>query len=409
VDKLTLTDEQEHAVRVMTTERIGCVTGGPGTGKTTCLGHAQSALEHANRAYVLCAPTGKAARRMAEQSGVAAYTIHRLLGWQGDGKFTYNANNPLPYDTIICDEASMIDIRLLGALFSAIDLDTTSVMFMGDVDQLPPVGAGCPFRDLIWTYEGTDQLPIVRLTIPQRQAEGSWVANNAPHILTGGYDLDLEDQEDFIWAEVRNPVNIGPTVLELFDEINDPDNIQVLTPTKIQHAPGSTVELNKLLQDKLNPGTGGWNVYKQMLREGSRVMQMKNNYNIHRFNGEVGKIVGLNEQSMVVDYADQYTAIDTTSTTKYTQADAQELQLAYAATIHKSQGSEFDHVIVIMHSKQPRQLLSRQLLYTAITRAKKAVYLVGDQKGLDLACSNNKAISRKTLLVDKMETLRVNG
>lgn len=395
MDSIQLDSNQLQAVSMAASEPISLITGGPGTGKTTCLRAIITELGLKGRYYALCAPTGKAARRMSESTGSSAHTIHRLLNYSPLEGFRYNRYNQLPYSAIIVDESSMIDIYLMAVLLEALDRDQATVTFIGDADQLPPVGQGCPFRDLITTYEHANTLPVKRLLTPYRY--DNWVAENAPRILAGEeIDLNSKPDFDFYQMETGDGPHLPGVVVDLVKQINDPDNTQVLTPTKQPHYVGSTVELNRVLQDAINPGkNSGWELNGAPIRVNSRVMQTRNNYTIGRFNGEVGKVVKIDKALLMVQYDN--------GITPYDFGTAKDLQLSYAATIHKSQGSEFDFLVIVLHSNQPTMLLTRQLFYTAITRAKKAVYIVGDEKGLNRARFNTDDTRRRTLLTERLK------
>lgn len=395
-----LDEKQQFAVQLLLSAPISFITGGPGTGKTTCLATAVQRLEALGRSYVLCAPTGKAARRLSEATNRSAYTIHRLLGYKKDEDNDLDSLQEITSSVVIVDESSMIDLQLMYNLLSKIDLNVTSIAFIGDADQLPPVGQGCPFQDLVKLVEHVKQgtrAPFVRFQKVYRQGEGSWVANNAPRVLHGeGLDLETKPDFEFYLMDTKDGPHIPGVVVDVMKEIDDFDNTQILTPTKQTRSVGSTIELNRVLQKAIvSMKSKSWKlVNDEQVFVGSRVMQTKNDYSIDRFNGEVGKVIRITSDNLVVAYDN--------GATEYDGETAVNLQLAYATTIHKSQGSEFDYVILVLHSRQPKTLLTRQLLYTAITRARKGLYIIGDELGLGYACANTHDTRRCTLLNSKL-------
>ncbi len=393
--EIILDDVQREAVRLIESAPIGVVTGGPGRGKTTILKEALTNLHD----YELAAPTGKAARRMSEATGREARTIHRLLGWTPKG-FTYGSGLgqvPLNTDVVLIDESSMVDIKLGASLMSALG-NHTRIIFVGDADQLPPVGPGALFRDLI----ASTRVPVVRLDKLYRAAAESWVCRNAPKILQG-QPLETEDIHDFSWYQIGDgdAENISQVVLDILKEqmaAGVPlDSMQVLTPMKIRE--GGTREINAKLQPTLNARGikgPGWKLWDDMtIYVADRVMQTKNNYELNVFNGEVGTVYSVDKHELVVKF-------DSDAVVTYTHEHARALQLAYASTIHKFQGSEIDDVIVVCHSSQ-HNMLTRQLFYTAITRAKRRVFLVGDKKGLQTALRTSRDEQRKTRLVARIQ------
>lgn len=393
--EIVLDAVQQQAVRLIESAPIGVVTGGPGRGKTTIL---KEALTHLT-SYELASPTGKAARRMSEATGRPARTIHRLLGWTPQG-FTHGSGldqTPLDTDVVLVDESSMLDIRLGSALMSALG-NRTRIVFVGDADQLPPVGPGAVFRDLI----ASAKVPVVRLEVLYRAAAESWVCRNAPKILKGE-PLETKDIHDFSWYQIGEDdgEHISDVVLQVLKEQlaghATLDTIQVLSPMKIRD--GGTRELNAKLQPAVNARGvkgPGWKLWDDMtLHVADRVMQTRNDYLLGVFNGEVGTVARIEAHELVVKFdSDVYVT--------YSREQARALQLAYACTIHKYQGSEVDDVIVVCHSAH-HHMLTRQLFYTAITRAKKRVFLVGDAKGLATALRTSRDEQRKTRLVARIQ------
>jgi exodeoxyribonuclease V alpha subunit len=393
---ITHDPEQLRAIELMLTAGVGVVTGGPGTGKTSTTKTALDHLDARGVKYALCAPTGKAARRMSEATGRPATTIHRLLEWQRGG-FTRDRHHQLIEDAIIIDESSMLDVFLASSLLSAIDFNRTRAIFVGDANQLPPVGPGAFFRDLI----ASAIVPTVRLLTLHRAAQESWICRNAPKVLAGS-GVELEDCKDFEWWQL--PTNsaeyICKTVVDLVTKLRDEgvplDEIQVLTPMK--ERAGGTKPLNKALQEVLNPrgkGVPALHAFDQDIYRGDKVIHTQNNYQLGVMNGELGYVLGdVEHQGLRVRFADDVVV-------KYSAKDARDLQLAYALTIHKCQGSEFKHCIVVCHSEHSH-MLTRQLFYTAITRAKEKVYVVGDEHGMKKALATIHDSQRKTLLQQRL-------
>lgn len=395
---MQLDPSQERAVQLVCTAPFAILTGGPGTGKSTCLRVALDRMDAMNQTYALASPTGKAAKRMTEATGRPASTIHRLLGFGRDG-WAYHAGNTLPFSCIIIDECSMLDLELGDALADAI-ADTTRIIFVGDANQLPSVGPGRILADLV----ESDAVPVARLTQVHRAAAESWICRNAPKVLAGE-PLELADCPDFHFVEVDDASDAGRAVAELVAK-EEFRGAQVLCPQK--NTACGVEELNAQLQQKLNPPRepeDEWLIapktaYARTLRKGDRVIQQKNNYKLVAssglmgvFNGEVGDVVGVSPQMLTVDFGDRRVGYD--------KASAGDLQLAYALTVHKSQGSEFSWVICVVHSSHTH-MLSRHLFYTGITRAKKGVIIVGNRKGLSVATSAKEPPKRNTALVERM-------
>lgn len=382
--------------------KVVIITGGPGVGKTTLVQAIVRALAAKRMRIALAAPTGRAAKRMAELSGREAKTIHRMLEFDpGTGGFRRKERNPLEIDALIVDETSMLDVQLMAQLLRAIPKGALLVL-VGDVDQLPSVGPGCVLRDLI----ESDTLPVYRLTEVFRQAAGSLIVRNA-HAVNEGLMPELgarfETGGDFFFVNAEDPVRTADLVRRLlqeaiprrfgFDPLRD---IQVLTP--MQKGDIGARSLNATLQAALNPpGPGkaqvehwGWTY-----RTGDRVMQMENNYDKDVFNGDVGRIVKVDaaEGEVLVRYDDRDVSYDVN--------ELDEVSLAYAVTVHKSQGSEYPCVVVPVHT-QHYVMLQRNLLYTAITRGKKLVVLVGTKKAVALCVRNGEAQRRCTSLAQRL-------
>lgn len=391
---VSLDSSQHAAVNLITTARIGIVTGGPGTGKTTCLGHALDVLDAAGTKYELAAPTGKAARRMLEATGREARTIHRLLEWRGT--WQRHRLNPLGTDVVIIDESSMIDIELFAALLDAIDPEHTRLILIGDADQLPPVGPGRPFGDLV----DHALVPIARLTTLHRSAQDSWVCANAPRVLAGELPT-LGTQPDFEFVDVPDAADIMPAVrawvTEHLPRKAGAGDAQVLIPQRKGVA--GVQAANALLQAAHNPPKpdAPWMklTAETTLRAGDRVIHTRNDYDLGVFNGEVGEVVSIAGGKVSVDLGRDAGPV------VYTLEQAHALQHAYALTVHRAQGSEFPWVIVVCHSTHSHSL-SRQLFYTAITRGKRGVVLVGNRTGVRLAINANRPPQRNTTLAERI-------
>lgn len=441
--EIVLDPSQEKAVELVCSAPFGVVTGGPGCGKTTCLRFALDRLDERGASYRLAAPTGKAARRMREATGRAASTVHRLLEFgpdelTGELGFRRNARRPIDADLVVVDESSMLDVRLADALTAAIDQQRTRLVLVGDANQLPSVGPGRVFGDII--AAGT--VPVAQLTTLHRAAAETWVCSQAPVILSG-HVPDLAERRDFLWLERADRGQALEALLEVvFRELPArgaaPADIQVLIPMRV--GPAGCALANKRLQALLNPerdndpqpwvvGTGD---DARTLRLRDRVIQTRNDYQLEVANGEVGEVeaihheptpcpacngTGMREAAdweqtpscepcggkgkrppcLVVRYPDD--AGDRRVT--YGKGDVYALDLAYALTVHKSQGSQWPWVVMLCHSTHTK-MLTRQLLYTGITRAQKGVALIGDQKGIAAAVKNVADAQRNTWLAQEL-------
>lgn len=392
--------DQQTAIRQAGQSGLLIITGGPGTGKTTVLNAILEVLGRLQLKCLLAAPTGRAAKRLSEVTGEEASTIHRLLEAginpdTGDMEFARDENNPLKADVVIVDEMSMVDISLLHSLLRAVPMGKRMIL-VGDADQLPPVGPGFPLRDML----RSGALPKVELTEIFRQAQQSLIVMNA-HRINHGEMPELKDvTHDFFFMRRKSEEEVSSLIRDLCAErlpkrMGIPaDQIQVLSPTR-KGAVG-TVSLNKMLQNALNPADGRKKekAYGDTLfREGDRVMQIKNNYDIMWkkqdasavgtgvFNGDIGNIsfIDLNNETMTVVYDDREVEYD------FTQLG--ELELAYAMTVHKSQGSEYRAVILTCWNGSP-YLLSRSILYTAITRARDLLIIVGREETVAVMTNN---------------------
>ncbi len=421
--KIMLSDEQRFAVKSTLMGNITIITGGPGTGKTTIINVLVRIFHRLNMTTALAAPTGRAAKRMEETSGESAMTLHRLLEYvysedTDEMRFGRTDEHPLDEDVIIVDEASMIDIMLMDGLLNAIKTGTI-LIFTGDADQLPPVGAGNVLRDMI----SSEYIYTVRLKEIFRQAQDSRIATNA-HLInigefpeTGSSDSDFfiieRYNEDDIVEEIKGLV--GGRLERYYDFVSGAEDIQILTPTK-RGMLGSP-SLNSILQEIVNPYKDDEEEIKigaRTFREGDKVMQLKNDYRTEWkdiddfstgqgiFNGDMGRVesVNLPERSMLVRSDERLIT--------YEGEMFDEIDLAYAVTVHKSQGSEFPVVIIPMWNVPP-MLMTRNLLYTAVTRGKKLVIIVGDPKYLQWMISNNRADGRFTGLKDRLASMDILG
>ncbi|MBE2232650.1 MAG: ATP-dependent RecD-like DNA helicase [Anaerolinea sp.] len=399
---LRLTAQQQAAVRTALTERVTVMTGGPGTGKTTCTLAIIRLLDAARRSYVLASPTGRAAKRLGEATGREAKTIHRLLEWSpgGAGGFTFQRNeeNPLDVDMVIVDEASMLDLLLTNHLLKAIP-PGAHLLLVGDIDQLPPVGAGNVLRDVI----DSDAAAVVRLDVIFRQAAGSFIIENAHRINRGQMpEWRPEQSQDFFLFQTDDPERAAELVVEIVQEriprkFGIPAHeIQVLSP--MHRGAVGVAALNERLQAALNPPAAGKperRIGGRIFRLGDRVMQMRNNYDKDVFNGDLGQITALDlvEQTLAVRIDER--------TVPYDFLELDELVHAYAVSVHKSQGSEFPAVVVPI-TTQHYMMLQRNLLYTAVTRARKLVVLVGAPRAVAIAVNNNRIADRYSALAERL-------
>jgi exodeoxyribonuclease V alpha subunit len=397
-----LDPRQRDAVAAICTAAIAIVTGGPGTGKTSCLRAALDALDvewstsgrpgFADRPYALCAPTGKAAKRIEESTGRSATTIHRLLAYKPGLGFTYNRHNPLGCAVVIVDEASMLDIELAAALLRALSAHTRLIL-VGDVNQLPPVGPGQPFADLV----AGGQVPTVRLQTLHRSAAHAWISSSAPLVLEGQMP-PLETRTDFDYVRVRSVATVLQSVRRVMEPADMQAQCQVLIPMREGNA--GTTQANIVLQavcnsEPLEAGELTITRDKHVIRRGDRVIQTRNNYDLGVFNGEIGQVEEITTADVIVQFADARAAY------QRSRGDDQALELAYALTVHKSQGSEFPWVLVVVHSTHTI-MLNRRLFYTAITRAKQGVVLVGDDAGIERALGTGFTRTRMTTLNERI-------
>lgn len=396
--EIHLNENQQMGVMTALQNKITLITGGPGTGKTTLLKKLLSVLDQEKVSYKVAAPTGRAAKRITEGTGRYASTIHRLLEFDvSTMRFTHNENNALKLQYLIVDETSMIDVFLAHSLVKAVPLNA-HIIFIGDHDQLPSVGAGNFLKDML----GSGTFATVYLTEIFRQAQDSLIVINAHRVNKGEFPTPFlpEARKDFLFIKEDNPETIIDHLKRvLFIELKKHGigvhDAQILVP--MNRGAVGTFALNHHLQALLNPGqkpslTRMGTVYK----EGDKVMQIRNNYDKHVFNGDLGYItsIDLDEQIMMVSFGD--------NDVEYEVSELDELVLAYATTIHKSQGSEYAAVIIPIFM-QHFTLLQRNLIYTAITRAKKLCIIIGQTRALAMAIKNDKTVKRITLLQDFLQ------
>ena len=395
-DGLELAPAQIQAVELVATSKVLVLTGGPGTGKTTVTRRILRLLEEGGLKVGLCSPTGRAAKRLSEASGREAKTIHRLLGFQpGERQFKKGYDDRLEVDALIVDEASMIDVVLMNALLRALP-DHARLVLVGDIDQLPSVGPGNVLRDVI----DSAQVPVVRLTQIFRQAQKSHIIRNAHRINSGEMPIvENHADADFYFLQEGDPERVVELVEELcatrlpsyrgWDQRAD---IQVLAP--MYRGETGALNLNQRLQQRLNPHGQVHRHREAEFRVGDKVMQVKNNYDKGVFNGDIGTVERLDAEKQVLYVRFDYTL-------EYDQVDLDQLTLAYAISIHRSQGSEFP-VVVLPLTTQHYVMLQRNLLYTAITRAKQMIVIVGTPKALKLAIANDKVAQRYTTLKERL-------
>lgn len=418
INDITLHPTQKEAISMALNSGAVVITGGPGTGKTTIIKCIIYLLERMGTTYSLAAPTGRASKRMSEATGRNAATIHRLLEFNkaSDSTFVYNERNPLPQDVYIVDEVSMADEFIFNALLRAMPR-SSKLILVGDKDQLPSVGAGSVLADIIQS----ELMPVIALSHIYRQAEDSFIVTNA-HIINKGVMPEPDKRSsDFFFDYQTDPnVALEHTIQfctkRIVNYLNvTPDDIQVLAPLKKGEI--GVIALNKALQSALNPSSyvkKEITVGQTVFREGDRVIQISNNYDIiwervdgdtstngeGVFNGDIGKIVAINkgEMSVTVRFEDGRVAV-------YPPENLDQLSLAYAVSVHKSQGSEFKVVILVVERYNP-MVLSKNLLYTAVTRAKNMVVLIGGRETYEKMAKNKYTERRMTALVEFINQYR---
>jgi exodeoxyribonuclease V alpha subunit len=386
---IELSTEQRRAVKMALTNKVTVLTGGPGTGKTVTVRTIIAALEAMRRRYALCAPTGRAAKRLSEAADRPAKTVHRLLEYSPQHGFQRNEEHPLEVDCLIVDEASMLDLLLTNRLLKAID-PAAHVLFVGDVDQLPSVGAGDLLRDII----ASQRVAVVRLTEIFRQAADSGIVVNAHRINRGQFPV-VNEFEDFYYFSKEDPQAAAELLVDVVGRriprkfgLDALDEIQVMAP--MYRGACGVSNLNEMLQTSLNPPSprkqekrlGG-----RVFRVGDKVMQTRNNYDKDVYNGDIGRVTRIDpvEQTLTVRIDDRPVTYD--------WAELDELVHAFAISVHKSQGSEYPAVVTPILT-QHYLLLQRNLLYTAVTRAKQLVVLIGTRRAIWIAVKNDKVSER---------------
>lgn len=397
--KIEFSEKQKEAIKEAINSKVMIITGGPGTGKTTIIKAIIEIYRAMNQRILLAAPTGRAAKRMTNATGYEAKTLHRLLEYSpSSGSFKRNETNPLDADIVIIDETSMIDTVLMYHFIKAVKT-TTTVIFVGDVDQLPSVGAGNILKDII----DSGIIHTVRLDEIFRQSKESMIIVNAHRINKGElpyFKFSKDGHQDFFFTEIYEPEEVARYIIYLCTEIipkrfgfNPVDDVQVITP--MYKGIAGVSNLNNELQGVLNkneqiPLKGG-----RVFKIGDKVMQLVNNYDKDVYNGDIGRVIAIDRelQEVRVYFEDKLVTYD------FSELD--EITLAYAISVHKSQGSEYP-VVVMPVLTHHFIMLQRNLLYTAITRGKKLVFLVGTKRALAMAVKNNKPLMRYTMLKERL-------
>ncbi|MFC2947560.1 SF1B family DNA helicase RecD2 [Virgibacillus sediminis] len=405
-NQMILAEKQREAIKQLFREQILILTGGPGTGKTTVVKAMIDIYQkmYPKAAISLAAPTGRASRKLSEVAGHEASTIHRLIGYRQGERPEYNKDNKLPCKLLVLDEMSMVDVSLASYLFQALDPDTT-VLMVGDIDQLPSVSPGNVLRDMI--HAG---IPTVRLTEVFRQAQESQIINNAHRINQGKSILFDKEKDDFFFLLQEDPVKIAELMvksakrfMEMGYSLSD---ILLLSP--MRKGPVGTIALNEKLREALNPPSpekNEWKVGKRLFRTGDKVIQTQTNYDKQVFNGDMGII-----QSFTSERDDNGDPVEVMkvnfdgNVVSYARNAVKELELGYAITIHKSQGGEAP-IVIMPVTVSHYVMLARNLIYTGMTRAREKVIFIGTEKAMNIAIQNNQIAQRNSRLAERLVRL----
>lgn len=391
---LTLSEEQREAVESACTHKVAIITGGPGTGKTTITRVVVRALKALGLKIALAAPTGRAAKRMSEATGFSAATLHRMLKYQPVTGFEFNEEKKLSADVVVVDEVSMLDSGLCLALLRALPL-TCRLILVGDENQLPSVGAGNVLADLL----ESDYIPSVRLTHIYRQARESMIVVNAHRIHQGEFPQGsphAAPKADFFWVEKDDLAELQALILRMVCEripeaygLDPMQDVQVLTP--MHKGDVGTQVLNRLLQERLNPHGQELVRGQRTYRAGDRILQLRNNYDKDVFNGDLGRITGFNlkDELLLAEFEEREV--------EYAFDELDEIGLAYAISVHKSQGSEYPAIVMPVVT-QHYMLLQRNLIYTGLTRARKLAVLLGSRRAMHMGLGNERGRQRHTSL-----------
>ncbi len=395
--KLKLTDEQKSAVESSLNNKVTIITGGPGTGKTTIIRAIIESFEEEGIVVMIAAPTGRAAKRIEEATSYQTSTIHRMLKISPETReFIHNESNPLKADAIIVDEFSMVDTNVFYSLLKAIPV-SAKLIIIGDKDQLPSVGPGNVLRDLI----ASDFFKTIYLNRNFRQVENSLIIENAYRINSGIEPVykSYSDDLDFVFIKFSDTAVIPKKVEKIIEYYKEDFQFnsmsyQILSP--IYRGDAGIDNLNRIIQEKFNPNGLIYNTVKLKLKKGDKIMQLKNNYEKEVFNGEHGIVKSFNKEngSLTVDYDGMFV--------EYSGDEFDEITLSYAISIHKSQGSEYDYLLLVL-SPAHSVMLNKELLYTAVTRAKKKIFLISDEETVRKAVAKSTPGSRKTLLLKRLE------